>query len=209
MDAQLPLNLPFRGGKRRGAGRKPRGRLALVSHKARPQFSKPTPAHVTVRVRKHVWNLRSKRAWTRIRDVLAASCGRLGLRLIQFSIQGNHIHLIVEASRHQDLSRGMQGLSVRIAKALNAMMKRKGAVFADHYFSRLLKSPTQLVSAIKYVLGNHTHHFGQKGVDPYSSLALTPVDRKAILASSLSWLLRVGWRLGVSPASIESFPLAA
>jgi putative transposase len=209
MDEQLSLELPFRGGKRRGAGRKPKGPRPLVSHKARPQFSKPTPAHVTVRVREHVWNLRSKRAWQRIRDVLAASCGRLGLRLIQFSIQGNHIHLIVEASRHQDLSRGMQGLSVRIAKALNAMMNRKGAVFADHYFSRLLKTPTHLVNAIKYVLGNHTHHFGQKGVDPYSSLALTAAERKTLLATPVSWLLRVGWRLGVSPRSIESFPLAA
>src|SRR5438105_7388003 len=82
------------------------------------------------------------------------------------------IHLIVEANDHECLARGMQGLCVRIAKALNVMMQRKGRVFADHYYSRLLLTPTQLVNAIRYVLENHTHHFGEKGVDPFSSAAL-------------------------------------
>jgi REP-associated tyrosine transposase len=88
----------------------------------------------------------------------------------------------------------MQGLTVRIAKALNAMMKRKGAVFADHYFSRLLATPTELVRAIRYVLANHAHHFGHQGVDPYSSFALTEQDRTALLGRPVSWLLRAGWR---------------
>jgi hypothetical protein len=59
------------------------------------------------------------------------------------------------------------------------------------------------------VPGNHTHHFGHGGVDPYSSLALSPADRNALLASPLGWSLRVGWRLGPSPGSIESLLLAA
>ena len=184
----------MRGGKRTGAGRKPKGRHALVSHAARPQFSKPAPVHVVMRVRNEVWNLRSERSSRRIHDAFAAACDRFGMRLIEFSIQGNHIHLLVEADNHCALSRGMQGLSVRIAKALNAMMNRKGAVFADHYFARLLESPTKLVKAIRYVKGNHTHHFGQQGVDLYSSWALEEKDRRKVLARPHSWLLRVGWR---------------
>jgi hypothetical protein len=43
------------------------------------------------------------------------------------------------------LSRALQGLCIRIAKALNAMMERPGGVFADHYWSRLLRTPTELV----------------------------------------------------------------
>jgi putative transposase len=195
----------MRGGKRTGAGRKPKGRRPLVSHAARPQFAKPTPVHVTLRMREHVWNLRSGRSWQPIRGAFAASCGRFGLRLIQFSIQGNHIHLIFEADSHEALSRGMQGLCVRIAKALNAMMKRKGAVFADHYFARLLATPTQLVNAIRYVLGNHTHHFGQQGVDPYSSLALSEQEHTALLSAPAGWLLRVGWRR-VAPELFSNCP---
>jgi len=119
--------------------------------------------------------------------------------LIEFSIQGNHIHLIVEADTHECLSRGMQGLCVRIAKALNKMMGRRGRVFADHYFSVLLPTPTQLVNAMKYVLMNHTHHFGETGIDEYSSPALSQADRRAVIAAPLSWLLRAGWLLVAPP----------
>ena len=201
---QLPLPLPRRGGKRRGAGRKPKGPLALVSHRARERFDKPTPVHVTLRVRRDVWNLRSRRAFRRIRACFEKSCGRFGARLVEFSVQGNHLHLIVEADSNAALSRALQGLGIRIAKALNAMMKRAGAVFADHYHSRLLKTPTELVNAIRYVLGNAAHHFGAQARgaggtphDPFSSASLE--ERAGVLAKPIGWLLRVGWKRAAPP----------
>jgi REP element-mobilizing transposase RayT len=191
---QLPLPLPQHGGCRRGAGRKPKGPRALVSHKSRPRFDKPLPAHVTLRVGDRVWNLRSGRSFRQIEASLQNARGRFGLRVVEFSIQGNHLHLIVEASDSTALSRGMQGLCIRMAKALNGMMERSGRVFADHYHSRLLRSPTELVRAIAYVLGNHGHHFGGAGVDRFSSAALAPEERGAILSAPLGWLLREGRR---------------
>ena len=183
--------LPFRarGGKRPGAGRKPKGPRALVSHARRPRFGKPTPAHITLRVASHVWNLRSRRSFRRIARCFEKARGRPEWRLIEFSVQGNHLHLIVEADSNDALSRGMQALCIRIAKALNAMMKRAGRVFADHYHARLLLTPTELVRAIRYVLGNSAHHFGDEGVDPCSSAGC---DRDRLLAAPLSWLLREG-----------------
>ena len=74
------------------------------------------------------------------------------------------------------------------------MMRRRGRVFADHYFSRLLETPTELVKTIRYVLANHSHHFGQAGIDPYSSTALDRNEREVVLALPTGWLLRVGWR---------------
>jgi REP element-mobilizing transposase RayT len=56
------------------------------------------------------------------------------MRLIEFSVMGNHLHLIVES----DDSRAMQGRNIRIAKALNRMMGPKGRVFADRFHSSLL-----------------------------------------------------------------------
>jgi REP element-mobilizing transposase RayT len=141
-----------------------------------------------------VWNLRSGRSYRLLMACLAAACGRFGLRIIEFSIQGNHLHLIVEADDSEALARGMQGLRIRMAKAMNAMMDRAGRVFADHYHSRLLRSPTELVRAIAYVLNNHWHHFGENGVDRFSSAALAPEQRGTVLAVPLGWLLRVGWR---------------
>jgi len=165
-----------------------------VSHKTRPRFEKPTPVHVTLRVRQHVWNLRSGRSYRRIRRAFASARERFGMRLIHFSVQGNHLHLIVEADSSGALSRALQGLCIRMAKALNAMMERSGGVFADHYWSRLLKTPTELVKAIRYVLGNHQHHYGERGIDRFSSAVLVAQDRESVLASPAGWLLRWGWK---------------
>lgn len=188
---QLELQIPQRGGKRKGAGRKRTAPRPRVSHKTRPRFEKAAAVHVTLRVATHVWNLRSRRCYQAIAACFASSRGRLGLRVIEFSVLGNHLHLLVEADSDQCLSRGMQGLCVRIARALNRVMRRRGKVFEDHYHAVLLRSPTQLVNAIGYVLGNHEHHYGPaQGDDPYSSLAC---DRTALLASPRTWLIRKGW----------------
>ena len=157
----------------------------------RARFGRPTPSHVTLRVRDRVWNLRSRRCWQRIRACFEKSLGRFGMRLIEFSIQGNHLHLIIEADSNESLSRGMQGLCIRVAKSLNALMRRRGAVFADHYHSRLLGSPTELTNAIAYVLGNHRHHFGgEDRTDRFSSDALDGDLRMLVLARPVGWLLR-------------------
>ena len=192
---QLKLKLPQRGGRRRGAGRKPAGRRAGVSHKARPRFDQATAVHVTLRVGDHVWNLRSQRSFTRIEACFAAARGRLGLRIIEFSVLGNHLHLLVEADSSEALARGMQGLGVRLAKALNRLMRARGRVFADHFHARLLRSPTELVRALAYVLGNAAHHFGGGAAndDPYSSASC---DRERVLGERRTWLLRTWlWRV--------------
>jgi putative transposase len=191
---QLALELPQRGGKRRGAGRKPKGRRALVSHRSRPRFEKPAAVQVTLSVAGHVWNLRSQRCFGVIEACLAAARERFGLRVIEFTVLGNHLHLVVEADTDEALSRGMQGLNIRIAKALNRLMARKGRVFADHYHSRLLRTPTELVNAIAYVLGNAAHHYGGPGPDRFSSRAYDPLHRQQVLSHPRAWLLRSGWR---------------
>jgi len=192
---QLAFRLPQRGGKRRGAGRKPEGRRAGVSHKARPRFEKPAAVHVTLRVDVHVWNLRSRRCFGAIEACFVEARERFGLRIIEFTVLGNHLHLLVEADNDEALTRGMQGLAIRVAKALNRLMARKGHVFGDHYHSRILATPTELVNAIAYVLGNHAHHHGgTPGVDRFSSASYDPDSRYRVLADPRTWLLRAGWR---------------
>ena len=102
------------------------------------------------------------------------------------------MHLLVEADDDVALSRGIQGLAIRIAKALNAMMSRAGKVFADHFHSRLLRSPTELVRAMRYVLTNAAHHYELTGPDAFSSDSVPPTERDTLLSRGVSWLLRVG-----------------
>jgi REP-associated tyrosine transposase len=176
---QLQLHLPTWGGRRK---RKPRRgqrepkRLRKVPHRRRPALSPRHPVLVTWRVLPHVWNLRSRRCFSRISRCFSLGRDRFGFRLVHFSVQGNHLHLVVEADDEKALARGMQGLGVRIAKALNRVMGRKGAVFADHYHSRILRSPTEVANALAYVLMNFLHHFPDEAArsaqdmrDPFSS----------------------------------------
>jgi REP element-mobilizing transposase RayT len=192
---QLELRPRTWGGRREGAGRKPlpEGKRR-VSHLARERFERATPVHVTLRVAPYVSNLRSARSFRRIVRSFAAHRGRHPLRLIEFSVQGNHLHLVVEADSSLALSRGMQGLAIRIARALNAMMHRSGRVFADHYHSRLLRTPTELARAIAYVLGNAAHHFGRRSADPFASSGIALEIRARALEAPQTWLVRIGWR---------------
>ncbi|HEY6911753.1 MAG TPA: transposase [Myxococcales bacterium] len=189
--------LPLRqwGGARRGAGRKRASARRNVPHRRRRRF-RHGALHVTVRLRPEVWNLRSHRCFRALRRSFAAGCARFGFRLVHFSVQGNHVHMIVEAPDAASLGRAMKGLEVRMARALNKVMRRRGPVFADRYHAELLRSPRQAANAIRYVLENSRLHAVRSrrpvlpGIDPYCSLAW--LERAPpVVADARCWLLRV------------------
>jgi putative transposase len=179
------------GGARERAGRKPRGARAGVSHLARARFARTTPVHVTVRMAPHVYNLRSRRCFSAIGRALGAAAERFGVSIVQFSVQGNHVHLVVEASSGDALSRAMQGLSIRVAKGLNRVMRRRGRVLGDRYHARLLRTPTEVRRALAYVRDNARKHGAAQGgaPDAYAS-AGGEID----LPAPRTWLVRAGWR---------------
>ncbi len=202
------LTFARRGGARRGAGRKPKGATALVSHAVRPELKARFPVLVTMKLVQGLPSLRGGKARELVFGAFAASAERHGMRLVHFSIQTNHLHLLVEARDTHSLSRGMQGLCVRLARRLNRLWNRAGRVFADRFHSRILRTPREVRYALGYVLNNarkHGLHVG--GIDPCSSgaafdgwrerhgasrpseFALPPPTRRA-----RSWLLTVGWR---------------
>ena len=195
---QLGLVFFRRGGKRDGAGRKPKGEVAGVAHSTRERLSKHHPVHVSMKAKKGLASLRSRKVFREIRTALHAHPEKLGMRVCEFSVQSNHIHLVVEATGKEGLSRGMQGLTIRIAKAVNRALERAGSVFADRYFSRILKTPLEVKRALAYVLNNAIKHGSiLLGIDPCSSgpwfegwrhAGQSPVGR------ARTWLLREGWR---------------
>jgi REP-associated tyrosine transposase len=102
------------------------------------------------------------------------------------------------------LSRGMQGFTIRTARAINRVILRKGSVWADRYHARPLASPRQVRNAIRYVLLNWQKHVPwARGVDPCSSGAsfdgwrdfAAARDRgPPSVARARTWLGSVGWR---------------
>ena len=190
------------GGARRGAGRKRSSLRARVPHVERPRHEARAPLHVTLRLREGLPSLRGDLARKRVFRVFEEGRERFGLRVNQFSLQSNHVHLIVEADDRRALSRGMKGLAVRFARALNRLWKRRGTVFSDRFHARALRTPREVRSALVYVLHNARHHgLRLLGVDPYSTGPWFDGWRQGIVlegqgpvVEATTWLLRVGWR---------------
>jgi REP element-mobilizing transposase RayT len=208
------------GGRRKGAGRKKSRPGSWVPHTTRPWHDENHPVHVTLRVRRHVPNLRGFKLAAVIGNGLRhaaqsthrrQSKRRKTFRVIHFSIQPNHLHLIVEASSKAALARGMQGLASGLARRVNRKLRRKGSLFGDRYHAHALATPTEVRNGIVYVLKNFEKHpvaipdrgtEPVEGIDPLSSARWFegwrhPPPRPAEVApisQARTWLARVAYR---------------
>jgi REP element-mobilizing transposase RayT len=139
------------------------------------------------------------------------ACERGDFRLVHYSLQANHVHLIVEARDADSLGRGMKSLGSRLARAVNRVFGRKGAVLLGRYHHVVLRTPTQVRNALRYVLLNSRRHMSR--LDPASSgrwfagwrrsardlvrqARERPGGRVHAVAWPHTWLLQEGWRAG-------------
>ncbi len=211
------------GGKRKGAGRKPIGSKPKVPHAARPLLASRHPIHVTLKVARRIPNLRRSAMFAIIRRALLLGKERFGFRVVQFSVQGNHIHLLCEAKDKRALSRGLKGLAVRLAKGINKLLGTRGQVFPERYHARILRTPTEVRRALRYLLLNRRRHKAQQGwqkgarhLDHCSSApyfcdwtAITgqpPPARPPPVARAHTWLLSKGWLKAGGPISPTEVP---
>jgi hypothetical protein len=154
-----------------------------------------------------------------IERTFAAGCARPGFRLVHYSLQGNHAHLIVEAHDRNALGRGMMAIGARLARSVNRVAGRTGRVLSERYHLRLLSTPKEVRNALRYVLLNARRHAaaarkavpGTALLDPassarwfdgwrrhadaaaHSTTGADPPHRRPV-ARARTWLLTVGWR---------------
>ena len=127
---QLILQPPIgHGGRRPGAGRK-----ALSGHPCESRHRRADPPthdegalHITMQVVKEVGNLRRQRCMKVLWWAFAEGRERFGFRLVHFAVQSNHIHLVAEVEGREALHKGMKGLSVRTARAVECAAGAAGA----------------------------------------------------------------------------------
>ena len=98
--------------------------------------------HVTLRARDALPSLRSARVFPFVQRSLAAS-HKDAFRVVHFSVQTDHVHLVVEGDEVRALVRGLQGLAARCAKAVNRAVRRRGSVWASRYHAHALRTPTE------------------------------------------------------------------
>lgn len=209
MRRALQPKLPFPngwGGRRERAGR-PKLPGSGVAHRSREKMASRHPAHVTLRVQKDVPSLRSARLVREIERSFRTACDQKRFRLIHYSIQSNHLHLVVEARDSEALGRGMMSIASRLARAVNRVFARNGRVLADRYHARVLKTPREVRNALAYVLLNARRHAGHRAskrsnLDPASSgrwfdgwrSRIAPAPDSPAVARPHTWLVQQGWR---------------
>ena len=223
---QLQLELVARpkwGGARAGAGRKP-GPSRRDPHRRRAPLASWHPCHVTLKVEKGVPPLRTaklvaelERSWREARE-------RGRFRLVHYSVQNDHVHMIVEATSARDLACGLKAIGARFARGVNRVFHRAGRVLADRCHVHVLRTPREVRHAIAYGLLNARRHLAKQGrrlpsivrIDPASSGRWFPGwradapsshDPPAVTAPR-TWLLSVGWRRRglIDPAEVPGVP---
>jgi REP element-mobilizing transposase RayT len=228
----------MRGGKRRGAGRPPKGPRAGAPHKERPFLPASHPVHVTLRAVREVGSLRRRYAYHAIREATITTARREDFRIVHASIQRTHVHLLVEAKDKAALARGMQGFQISAAKQLNRAIskrrpgpRRRGSVFPDRYHAEIITSPTQARHALRYVLNFRKHGedrvapMSEWQVDWFSSAAMFPdwaeygedewylwqgpsTYEPLLVFKARTWLLTEGWKKLGATISCREVPSA-
>jgi REP element-mobilizing transposase RayT len=224
---QVQQELFRRGGKRKGAGRKPKGTRAGSAHQVRPEVKASHALHVVLRIAPAVGSLRRRNMYQAMREATIVAAVRERIRIVHISLQRTHVHLLIEAENKQALARGMQGFQISAARNINSMLgdgsgrHRRGHVFVDRYHLEVISSPRRARHALGYILNNwRKHREDQYGlastwlVDPFSSGVSFP-DWKELEDQHLmwpiratydpllvrrpqSWLLRESWKFGGS-----------
>ena len=219
---QVEMELRTHGGRRRGAGCKPKGQRPGAPHQRRPEHNPRHPVHVTIRVIGNVGGMRRRDIYLALREATIVTAKREDFRIVHISIQRDHIHLIVEADDKAALSKGVRGFSISAARQINNAIneqggdRRTGKVIGDRYHARPLTSPRAVRNTLAYCLCNWRHHGEDQTepgrgwrVDPFSSGALffgwkelegspvlwplRPTYLPLIVLRPRTWLLAKGW----------------
>ena len=166
-----------------------------------------TPVHAILRVHREVGRLRRGEVLDALRHAIEVVGRRHDeFRVVHYSLQHNHIHLLVEAAGGNQLSRGMQALAIAAARAINRALKRTGKVFEHRFHSTMIGTPRQARNVIAYVLGNwRRHDEDERSRNARSEL----VDCYSSAVSFPGWRQTTDWRSWVGWKNYDPLPVSA
>ena len=129
-----------------------------VPHSSRPSVSGSHGVHVTVKLRPGIPNLRQEHVIEVLERCFCKAKDRFGFVLTAYTVMSNHLHFLVYVRSDEALRRGMQGLNIRLARAINRLFDRKGKVFADRFHARAVRGFNAIKKALRYVVQNARKH---------------------------------------------------
>jgi hypothetical protein len=218
--------------KKRPRGAPPLGRrvrperVGFVAHRTRPEHDGRHPMHLTMRRVRLAPSFREERIYRAILAELAEA-KRRGTRVLQYSAQHDHLHIMFEGGSRLELGKKLRTLVSRIALAVNRVAGRRGQLFGDRYHRHDLTSPREVRTALRYILFNTRKH--AQSYDPLDAMSSTPwfahwspestpdADRLAAararwwpqgspLSAPKTWLAEKGWLRAGGPLAYDEMP---
>ncbi len=170
-------------------------------------------------------SLRNRRFLEAFRRSLRQTRERGEFRVVHYSVQRNHVHLLVESVGKRALGNGMKAVAARLARAVNRVFRRSGQVLYGRYHLRVLRTPREVRNALAYVLLNARKHWTERHgaapplrLDEASSarwfdgwkrrIPTAPLRDPPEVAVAHTWLLVAGWRRHglVDPSEVPGRP---
>jgi len=153
----------------KGAGRPARNDPG-IRHTKRPHLKRPSSLHLTVKIKKNKAEIKNKSVLAILkRSILNAR--KQGLRVIHYSLEYDHVHLLIEADNNLILGKGMQAFGVTFSKAINRLKKLAGEVYKHRYHFRRISSCSELKNVMNYIFNNGLRHKTSKSiVNSYNSI---------------------------------------
>jgi len=129
-----------------------RSRLNSIPHRVRA-LSRHTPHHLILTIRQGVPRLHRRAA----REIFAVVIDSTRKRYpcVSFTtgcLMPDHIHLLGQTTgAPSSISRAIQFLAANLARKINRAFGLSGAVFRERYFSRVLKTASEVLQVLRYI----------------------------------------------------------
>ncbi|AKU97814.1 hypothetical protein AKJ09_04478 [Labilithrix luteola] len=191
-----------------------------MAHRRRPEHHYRHPVHVTLRVAKGLPSFRNERLYLAVESAIRAT-RREDFRVVEFSVQDDHVHALVEGDDKRALERGLRSLIARVTRRVKKVLGLSRAkIWGDRYHRRDLTSPRQVRNALVYVLANFKKHLRVTHGAPRIALRSSApwftgwIQNRQLPAESSpvepprTWLARAGWMKHglIHPGEAPRFP---
>ncbi len=146
--------------------------------------------HITQRCHKKEFLLKFRRDRVRWLHWLFEAKKRFGLTVLNYTVTSNHIHLLVQDGKNNQIARSLQLIASRTAQKFNIRKNRHGAFWEDRYHATAVDNGDYLIRCLVYIDLNmvragvvkHPAQWLQSG---YNEIQSPPERYKIINAKSL------------------------
>ena len=107
--------------------------------------------HITQRCHDRKYLLRFERDRARWRYWLFQARRRYGLRVFNYIVTSNHIHLLVQGTSDRRIANSMQLIAGRTAQEYNHRKRRRGAFWEGRYFATAVSTDKHLLRCLVYI----------------------------------------------------------